>query len=81
MTASTNEFSVKTPAGMVTGPIQCWITAILNVMSPDIRARVFEQVTQMQADQFVIINPDGTRTVVLRAEKGVLKATGSNLGS
>ena len=80
MAASTNEFSVKTPVGMVTGPIQCWITAFLNVMSPEVRARVYEQVKQMQADQFIIINPDGTRTVVLRAEKGILKASGNELG-
>lgn len=81
MPTNTNEFTVKTASGMVSGPIQVWITAILNVMSPEIRGRVFEQVTQMQKDCLEILNPDGSKTVVLRAEKGILKANGSQLGS
>lgn len=75
------EFAVKTSAGMVSGPIQTWITAMLNVMSPEIRSRVFEQVKQMESDKLVIINPDGSQTIVLRAERGILHATGNNLGS
>lgn len=80
MTASTNEFSVKTTVGMVSGAIQDWLVAFLNVMSPEVRSKVFEQVKQMQDDKFVILNPDGTRTVVLRAEKGILKTNGHDLG-
>ena len=75
-----NDFTVKTPTGLVTGPIQTWITAMLETMSPEIRGLVFERVKQMEAGKLTIINPDGSTTIVLRAEKGVLRVNGGELG-
>lgn len=70
----------KTPADYVTGSLQTWLSVMLESMSPEVRARVFEQVKQREADKMLIINPDGTTTTVLRAQKGILKANGNLAG-
>lgn len=72
-----NDYTVKTSAGMVSGPVETWLTAFLQVMSPEIQAKVFEQVKRMESDKLMLLNPDGTTTVVLRADKGVLKVEGA----
>lgn len=66
----------KTAAGYVTGEIQTWISVIIEIMPPEIRSRVFEEVKKREADKLVLINPNGTTTTVLKAQKGVIKANG-----
>lgn len=70
----------KTPAGYVTGSLQTWLSVMLESMSPEVRARVFEEVKKREADKMLIVNPDGTTTTVLRAQKGILKANGNLAG-
>lgn len=71
----------KTAVGLVTGSLQTWLSVIIETMPPELRARVFEQVKQRESDKMVLINPDGSTTTVLRAQKGVLNARGRNLGN
>jgi hypothetical protein len=66
----------KTSAGIVTGSLQTWLSVIIETMPAESRSRVFEEVKKREADKFVVLNPDGTTTTVLRAQKGVLNMTG-----
>jgi hypothetical protein len=69
----------KTPAGLVTASLQIWLSVIIETMPADLRARVFEQVKERESDKLILINPDGTTTTVLRAQKGILSARGSEI--
>jgi hypothetical protein len=70
----------KTSAGVVTGSLQTWLSVMIEMMPAELRSRLFEEVKKREADKLVLINPDGTTTTVLRAQKGVLRANGQNLG-
>lgn len=72
--------TIKTNAGLVSGSIHAWIAAFLRLMSPELKAKVYEEVKQMEGDTVVLLNPDGSTTTVLKAQKGVLKAVGADLG-
>jgi hypothetical protein len=74
------ELTYKTSAGVVTGSLQTWLSVMIEMMPAELRGRVFEEVKKREADKLVLINPDGTTTTVLRAQKGVLRANGQNLG-
>jgi hypothetical protein len=65
---------------IITAAAQIWLSVIIETLSPEQRAKVFELVKQREGDKFMIINPDGTTTTVLRAQKGVLKANGALAG-
>lgn len=64
----------------ITGSLQTWLSVILEIMPTELRAKVFEQVKAREADKLIIINPDGTTTTVLRAQKGALSAAGKMMG-
>ena len=70
----------KTSAGLIHGSLQTWLSVIIETMPDHLRNRVFEEVKKRESDKLVLLNPDGTTTTVLRAQKGVLNAIPKSLG-
>lgn len=70
----------RTSAGLVNASLQTWLSVILESMPDQLRAKVFEEVKRREADKLILLNPDGTTTTVLRAQKGVLNAIPRGLG-
>jgi hypothetical protein len=66
----------KTPAGLVTGSLQTWLSVVIETMPSELRVKIFEQVKQREADKLILLNSDGSTTTVLRAQKGVLSVIG-----